>query len=612
MSLRWPRGRIRELTGTLALDLAPGGDGRTPLGGRLVWRAREGTQFVDEATLRTPDTEARLHGRIEAGGAHDLAVTASSTDLARATSSASACAGRWASRTSSREGGAAAAGSRARGAGRSRRRSSRGRFSGQHVAFLGVTWGRAEWTGALEPERLRMEPLVVRRDGAELWLDGWMDTGLLGEQDALDVRVALAGWPAPDLTRALAWDVDLEGPVTGDATLQGRRSAPLGSARFRSPSGRFSGVPFDDLQVTAALRGPVTEVTTGAATVAGGRVEFHGTAADDGTYDGEATVRGVDVAALAARAGIATPWRGRVTGHAIGFGSLERPRLTATLEGTELAVAGESVGTLAAELQGQGDGALQVNATTSGRIALAVDGRIGMAAPYDAAFTVAMAQAPLDPFIRAFHATLPTTVGLSAAGRATVRGPLARPRELSAEAEVADVDLRLPDYPVSNRGPIVVAVRDGRIDLREFHLAGEGTDLEVTGTAGLAHDGPLHVSVEGAADLRAISLVSDELRGHGDTRLSVLVAGRVARRTSRGPWTWPETESGCAASRTGWRACGAGSRSTPTAPDGPVSPAPSAAARWSCPARPPTPAGGSPPSTSRARAAGCPCGIRKG
>ena len=66
--------------------------------------------------------------------------------------------------------------------------------------------------------------------------------------DALDLRVVLSGWPAADLTRALAWDVDLQGPVTGDATLRGRRSAPVGVARFTSPRGKFSGVGYEALQ----------------------------------------------------------------------------------------------------------------------------------------------------------------------------------------------------------------------------------------------------------------------------------------------------------------------------------------------------------------------------
>lgn len=525
VSLRWPRGRIRALTGTLALDLEPTTDGRTPLGGRIAWHAREGTQFVDEATLRTPESEASVRGRVEVGGATDLAVEASSRDLR--SSDALGVRVREALGTAAVEPGgwSGAGGFQGTWRGSLAAPVFQGRFTGQQVGFLGVTWGRAEWTGASEPQRIRMDSLVVRRDGAELRLEGWMETGLLGEEDALDLRVALSGWPAADLTRALAWDVDLQGPVTGEAVLQGRRSAPVGKARFRSGSGKFSGVRYDALDLSAILRGTVTEVTTGTATVAGGALSFHGTATDDGTYDGEVTVRGVEVAALAPGAEAPSRWRGRLSGHAVGFGSLDRPRLRARVEGDDLAFAGESVGELVADLRGDGDGAVVVAARTSGRVDLALGGRAALAAPHEATFTVAMAQAPLDSFLRVHGAALPPTVTLAAAARATVHGPLARPRDLAAEVEITAVDLRLPDYPVANRGPIVIVVGNGRIELREFHLAGEGTDLRVGGSVGLAPAGAIDISVEGAADLRALSLVSNELRGHGAARLSVFLAG---------------------------------------------------------------------------------------
>jgi hypothetical protein len=72
-SLRWPRGRVRALSGTLAAELTPRADGRTPLSGRFVWHAQSGTQFVDEADLRTPEAEATVAGRNETGGQADLA-----------------------------------------------------------------------------------------------------------------------------------------------------------------------------------------------------------------------------------------------------------------------------------------------------------------------------------------------------------------------------------------------------------------------------------------------------------------------------------------------------------------------------------------------------------
>ena len=333
VSLRWPRGRMRELTGTMAADLIPTTDARTPLGGRVVWHAHEGTQFVDESTLRTPMAEARVRGRIEATGAADLAVEAESSDLQA--SDALGVRVREALRAVGPEpiGWSGVGTFQGTWKGTLARPIFQGRFSGQRVAYLGVVWGHAEWSGAAEPDRIRMDQVVVRRDGGELRIDGWMETGLLGEHDALDLRVHVQGWPAEDFTRALAWDVDLEGPVTGDAVLHGRRSGPEGTVRFASPAGAFSGVRYEALAVASVLHATTTEVSFGTATVLGGRVDFKGAVRDDGAYDGEASAAGIDVSALAARAGIKAPWRGRLSGQATLVGTLDHPRGVARVSG---------------------------------------------------------------------------------------------------------------------------------------------------------------------------------------------------------------------------------------------------------------------------------------
>ena len=65
----------------------------------------------------------------------------------------------------------------------------------------------------------------------------------------------------------------------------------------------------------------------------------------------------------------------------------------------------------------------------------------------------------------------------------------------------------------------------GRLELADLHLAGEGTDLAVTGGVDVLGEGPLAVSARGQADLRALSLVTRRLRGIGTARLAVDVSG---------------------------------------------------------------------------------------
>ena len=71
-----------------------------------------------------------------------------------------------------------------------------------------------------------------------------------------------------------------------------------------------------------------------------------------------------------------------------------------------------------------------------------------------------------------------------------------------------DLLISLPDYPVRNRAPLHLRLADGTLEVRRLQLSGEGTDLAVAGTAAIVGDGALDLTVRGAADLRALSLVS--------------------------------------------------------------------------------------------------------
>src|SRR5262249_7329271 len=163
------------------------------------------------------------------------------------------------------------------------------------------------------------------------------------------------------------------------------------------------------------------------------------------------------------------------------------------------------------------------------------------------------------------------------------------------EADVQDLTVTLPDYPVKNRGPLHLSLADGGLQVRQLALSGEGTDLAVGGSANLLGDGALALTVRGAADLRALSLVSSELRGRGAWRSRL--RARAPRRWWRARWTSRVPECACADSPTAWRRCGAACCSTVRAPISRGSRARWGAGRWSWRARPPTRPGSSPRST---------------
>jgi hypothetical protein len=526
VSIRWPRGQIRRLSGRIGLDFTPREAAGTPLTGRFDWSAHDGVQQVERADLRTPQTWARLKGAIRFDDRTDLNIDGESADLA-ATDDLLLRLRRALGSREARAAGFAGSGSfRGRWTGTLREPVFEGRFSGQDVGYRSVVWGRAEWAGRATTDEVECRSLVLRREGGELWLDGRSELGDYGEQDGMDLRVRYVAWPAQDFVKALDWHLELSGLLSGEATLTGRRSAPFGSIHIRSPSGRYYGVPYADLDVASRQQGSRTEFSAGRAQVGGGGVRFRGTLSDDGVYDGTAELEDVELGAVAPGPLPKAGWGGRVSGDLALRGPLERPWLRARLRSPRLFLGDEGVGAVSASLEGRGDGrlALQMQCR-SPRVELALGGELGAVPPYAANLHLAAQATSLDPYLRLLLPSLSPAVGVVASGSLELRGPLLRPKELELEAAATSLEVLVPDYPVRNQSPVRLRASGGRLTLEDVHLAGEGTDLLVSGGTDLAQQGPVALSVRGEADLRTLSVVTRRLRGQGAAHLKMAVAG---------------------------------------------------------------------------------------
>jgi len=172
LSLAWPRGRFRELTGRMALDLAASTDGRTPLWGRFEWAARNGTQTIARADMQTPHTSARLSGRVEADNRADLALDVDSRDVAASDSLLVALRRAFGAPDPHAAGFSGSGRFQGRWLGTLRDPIFDGRFEGDTIGFLGVTWGHVAWNGAATVNDVRSRSLEIARGDATLSLTG--------------------------------------------------------------------------------------------------------------------------------------------------------------------------------------------------------------------------------------------------------------------------------------------------------------------------------------------------------------------------------------------------------------------------------------------------------
>jgi len=528
LDVRWPKGRTRQLSGRVDVDLEARPDGRRPLSGRLEWSAEDGVQTYERAEFKTPSTTGHVTGEVDASDRAALEVSGESTDLA-ATDELfvrvrRALGNPEAQRSGFRGGGTFLGTWR----GTTTLPIFEGRFSSPSLTYAGVDWGRAEWTGVFDTgeEAVTSRPLVLHKGGAELRWEGRAEMGWYGMRDALEGRARLAGWPAEDVIALMEWDLEASGTLTGEARVRGRRSNPDGESSVVARGGLYYGIAYDEATLETRWKGPLTEVTSGEVRLGSGRILLRGSLSDDGVYDGEAELRSVDVHALLPQATTRSDFSGPMSGRLLLQGTLTRPRLRGELSSPRLFYGDEGLGALEARLVGRGDGRVSLDARCqSGRFDVALGGEVGTLPPYDADLRLTAHDTSLDPYLRAAYGSLPPSLALLASGEVDVRGPLSKPEAVHVAARADDLRLLLPDYPMRAPDPVRLTVDGGRVALDDFHLAGEGTDLAIHGGLDLLGDGPLAVSAQGRADLRALSLVTRRLRAAGTARLAMEVTG---------------------------------------------------------------------------------------
>ncbi len=524
----WPHGKPRAISGRIGVDLAPRADGRLALAGRLDWTALAGLQRYERLDLQGEAMRGRVTGEVDASENARLAVEGQTSDLA-ATDAVLVQVRRALGNPEAQPIGFSGAGSfRGYWRGTLSWPAFEGRFSGTRVGYLGIDWGRAEWSGSFDTaaERVRSHSLVLRKDGGEIWWDGDNEIGWLGQRDAMAGRLRLGSWPVADIVRFMEWRIVATGRASGEATVGGRRSAPEGEARITARDGTYFSVPYQSARIESRWDPRVAEVTSGEVQLGGGHAGFRGTLDNEGVYDGSGEMENVDLGALVPASAPGVGYSGRLTGRVLMQGTLTRPRLRASLRSPRLFVGDEGIGSLELELVGTGQGRVRVDGRCrSARVDLTLAGTVGTLAPYLAALTLSARSTSLDPFLRVAQPVLPATLTVIASGEAQIAGPLATPESVSAQVRLDQLALRLPEFAVQASEPVRVGYSDGRLDLERFHLAGEGTDLELAGDATLVGDGPLALSARGRADLRALSALTHRLRGEGSARLSADLTG---------------------------------------------------------------------------------------
>jgi hypothetical protein len=539
IDLSFPRGESRFLSGTGDLVFTADPSKGDPLSGRFPFKADRGVITMNNVQLETVRTAATIDGSLWPDKRLSLDVRLVSEDLAATDALGIRL------RTALGTTGAEPLGAKGRGTfhgrvtGTTTAPLASGRFVGTNVAYLGVLWGDLDWEGSASALVLKSDALVAVRGASRVEMSGVQRLGALGVDDALDLSIRVKDWPAKDLLHIVDSELDVDSIVSGTLTLLGTRAKPLGQANLVSVSGLASGMAFTNADLKLRFEGEALRVESLKATMGGGELRVKGLLTDEAegqAFSGEVEVIDAEISDLGLQDPSVPQIGGHITGRATLGGPIARPRIAAHIESKRIFYGDEGVGAMTLDVNGAGDGILNITAQSdSPRFSADVTGTIEAKAPHMSRLEVKLANARVDPVLRALGSRFENAIAITASAVAHVEGPLSDPDRITAQVREGRMRIALPDYSIETAPGFVIDVEKREVRIAGLILQGEGTSLNISGKLAMRPDDINDLAVTGRADLRVLSGFLREWRLRGAATFRSQVGGtRRAMRVSGG------------------------------------------------------------------------------
>ncbi len=216
-----------------------------------------------------------------------------------------------------------------------------------------------------------------------------------------------------------------------------------------------------------------------------------------------------------------------------GSGTPEAPSLNGSLHILNLTLDNELVGDL--DLKGVTQGSeLHLTGTSSLQHgSFLVGGSVQMRGDYPANLSFRMNQLDLDALWNSYASGRLT--GHSAVdGSLELRGPLRQPSQWSLDGTVTELSLDVENIKLHNQDPIRFTLANQVVNIQQFHMLGEGTDLTAHGSVQISGARALDLAADGRLDLKLLSSFDSDFTSSGLVTMKLTVGGTVAEPLPQG------------------------------------------------------------------------------
>ena len=556
--LEWPRGRFRERTGTGEMQVTPpeGSDLQTrripserlaeqlalgpvfgpfsnhrpidpvPVGGTVSYTVEPDWLYLGASRLATPSTHIEFEGSTAYGDSSRIPFHVTSADWQESDRLMAGILTAFGAPTNAIEIGGAGT---FEGTMLNSFRSPRieGVFTGEHMRAWGVDWGAVRGAAVIENSYVDAKDVVIGSGSREIRADGRFSAGFPRKDggEEINARVLLTRWPVADLRRAFSIDdYRVDGDLTGEFHAYGQYQQPFGFGTMTIANGVAYGESFEQASSSVRFEGEGVRLDTIQVIKGDGRGTGAAYVGWNGTYSFNLDGRGIPVDTVSVSKSSSVPLSGVLDFTAGGSGTFELPRYDVRATIRDFFAGDEGIGEMVGEIGISGDLMTVKVEVASSRLAISGAGRVALTPQMDTELSFRVTDTSLDPYIRAFEPRLSPYTTAVVSGSVRVVGELADLDHLLVDATVDKLDASLFDYRLRNAAPIHVALDRHIVRFADLRLAGEDTELEVTGTANL-HDERIAVRVRGDANLGLLQGFLGNVRSSGRASLEATLAG---------------------------------------------------------------------------------------
>ncbi|MGH9553199.1 MAG: translocation/assembly module TamB domain-containing protein, partial [Terriglobales bacterium] len=335
--------------------------------------------------------------------------------------------------------------------------------------------------------------------------------------------LALAGYSYP-----------VSGIVDLHMQLSGTRSVPHGEGSMQLREGSIYGEPVERLTSELSFKGEEVELkniqmahyeanVTGGATYNLSSHDYHfHVAGSNFDLKRVSTLQGAHIAVT-----------GGADFTAEGSGTLEAPKLNAAIQLHDLTFDQERAGDFTINAVSQGAELRITGQSQFEQADLMIDGNVHLRGDWPADVYFRFHRLELDAIFRTYLRG--AVNGHSRAdGEVHMVGPLRRPRELQFAANVDNLDADVEDVKIKNQGPIRFSVAEQTLQIDQFHLVGEDTDISATGKVHLSGERELDLRAQGRVNLKLIESLNPDFTSSGVVSVDLSVGGTVAKPLTQG------------------------------------------------------------------------------